>query len=65
MSGSGQRKKKRDWVTGLHHHSFAFVGSRAGTDTNELSIKWLQSQDLAGVEGADVFIYILYYYNTI
>ena len=38
MSGSGQRRKKREWVTGLHHHSFAVVGSRAGTDANEPSI---------------------------
>ena len=45
-----RRRKKREWVTCLHDHSLAVVGSRAGIDAhfclNELSIKWLRSQDL-------------------
>ena len=50
---SGEKRKKREWVTGLHDHSLAVVGSKAGIDAhiclNELSIKCLLSQDLTDI----------------
>lgn len=42
-SGSGERRKKREWGHGLHDHSLAIVGPRMGMEvkfcSNELSIK--------------------------
>lgn len=43
MNGSGDRRKKRGWVTGVHNHSLVIVSSRTGIEAhfclNEPSIK--------------------------
>ena len=55
MCGTREKRKKREWVICLHNHSLSVVCSRAGmeapTCSNELSVKWLPSQDMAHTDG--------------
>lgn len=43
VSGSGEKREKKEFVTCLHDHSLAVVGSRTGIDAHI----WLNVQSMA------------------